>query len=116
MVADWPLMLPLLPPSSLTLARSTPCETYAQRQKHDRYDAGFQGSRYDFAALVFETSGAVNEEGMNILKQIIRFASKRECVANSSFAGRAWACVSSCIQTSVAQAILNRDYVEEDND
>ena len=104
----------ICPLASSHLHEESPCETYALRQKHDRYDAGFKGSRYDFAAMVFETSGAVNEEGMNILKQIIRFASKWECTANASFAGRAWARVSSCIQISVAQAILNRDFVEED--
>jgi len=69
------------------LTYAPPCKIYAARQKHDRYDAGFKGSRYEFAAMVFETSGAVNVEGMNILRQIIRFASKRECVGNSSFAG-----------------------------
>ena len=87
-----------------------PCELYAERQKHSRYDAGFVGSRYDFAAMVFETSGAVNSEGADIIRQLIRFASKRECVGNSSFAGRAWARIACCIQTSVSQAILNRDY------
>lgn len=93
---------------------AVPCETYAAKRKHNRYDAGFRGSRFDFAAMVFETSGAVNVEGMNILRQIIRFASKRECVGNSSFAGRAWARVGCCIQFSVAQAILNRDYGDVD--
>ena len=89
-----------------------PCEVYAERQKHKRYDAGFVGSNYDFVAMVFETSGAVNSEGNDIIKQLIRFASKRECMGNSSFAGRSWARISCCIQTSVAQAILNRDYVD----
>src|SRR5690349_845705 len=44
-------------------------------------------ARYEFAAMVFETSGAVNSEGNDIIKQLIRFASKRECVGNSSFVG-----------------------------
>jgi len=35
-----------------------PCEAYAANQKHARYDPGFVDSRYDFAAMVFETSGA----------------------------------------------------------
>ena len=91
------------------VAEEDPCEHYAALQKHARYDAGFVGSRYDFAAMVFETSGAVNKEGQNILKQLIRFASKRENAGNSSYAGRAWARVSCCIQYSVAQSILNRD-------
>ena len=93
-----------------------PCEDYAQHQKHNRYDASFDKSRYDFVAMVFETSGAVNEEGGEILKQLIRFASKRMGAGNSSFAGRAWARVSCCIQTAVAQSILNREYVGENED
>ena len=77
----------------------------SRSEEHARYDRGFVGSRYDFAAMVFETSGAVNLEGMNIMRQIIRCASKRECVGNSSFAGRAWARVGCCVQHSVAQSI-----------
>ncbi len=45
---------------------------------------------------MFETSGGVNAEGEQVVKQIFRFA------------GRAWARLSCCIQDSVAQAILNR--------
>jgi hypothetical protein len=99
----------ICPLAQTHMGEAEPCETYAKRQKHDLYDAAFRDSNYDFAAMVFETSGAVNEEGMNVLRQIIRFASKRECAGNSSFAGRSWARVGCCIQTSVAQAILNRD-------
>src|SRR6185437_13628791 len=54
----------------LTLLQEHPCELYAERQKHARYDAGFKGSRFDFAAVVFETSGAVNSEGNDIIKQL----------------------------------------------
>ena len=104
---DVAVICPLAPSH---LQQEHPCELYAERQKHARYDAGFKGSRFDFAAVVFETSGAVNSEGNDIIKQLIRFASRRECVGNSSFAGRAWARIGCCIQTSVAQAILNRDY------
>lgn len=104
---DVAVICPLAPTH---LHEDAPCEIYAVRQKHNLYDASFRGSRYDFAAMIFETSGAVNTEGMNIMRQIIRFASKRECVGNSSFAGRAWARVGCCIQSSVAQAVLNRDY------
>jgi len=31
-----------------------PCEVYAQRCKHAKYDVGFRGSQFDFAAMVFE--------------------------------------------------------------
>jgi hypothetical protein len=108
---DVAVICPLAPSH---LHEEEPCETYATRQKHARYDSGFVGSRFDFAAMVFETSGAVNNEGADIIRQLIRFASKREGTGNSSFAGRSWARISCCIQTSVAQAILNRDYCESD--
>ena len=67
--------------------------------KYDRYEEGFKGSDYDFVALVFETSGAVNADGSQVLKQIFRCASKRSCVGHSNF----------CIQISAAKMILNRD-------
>ena len=102
----------LCPVAQSQVKEEEPCEKYAQTQKHNRYDAGFVQSGYDFAAMVFETSGALNSEGTDILKQLIRFASKRECVGNSWFAGRTWARISCCIQTAVAQAILNRDYYD----
>ena len=38
----------------------------------------FEHSDYDFSPVNFETSGAVNKEGETVLKQIIRFASKRD--------------------------------------
>ena len=93
-----------------------PCEEYARLHKHNRYDASFVNSRGDFVAMVFETSGAVNEEGENIMKQLIRFAAKRLGVGNSIFAGRAWARVSCSIQAAVAQAILNREHVGENEE
>ena len=61
--------------------------------------------------MVFETSGAVNKEGENVLKQIIRFASKREGITHTVFASRAWARLSCCVQVASAQQILNRDSV-----
>jgi hypothetical protein len=100
------------PVAASHLNQEEPCEWYAAHQKHRLYDRGFVGSRYDFAALVFESSGAVNSEGESVLKQLIRFAAKREKAGNSSYAGRAWARVSCCIQISVAQSILNRDHAE----
>jgi len=50
-----------------------PCDSYAQTQKIDRYAAAFVHSDYDFAPVIFETSGALNKEGETVLKQIIRF-------------------------------------------
>ena len=97
------------------MAQDQPCESYASQRKHNYYDQGFVGTNFDFVAMVFETSGAVNVEGLNIIKQLIRFASKREGVQNSVFAGRTWARIACSIQYSVAQGILNRAYFEEDN-
>lgn len=96
----------------LHLGEVNPCEEYASTQKHRKYDASFASSRYSFAPVVFETSGGVNAEGEQVLKQIIRFASARSGSRHSFFASRAWARVSCCIQDSVAQQILNRSPVD----
>ena len=99
----------ICPVAASHLNEEEPCESYAVLHKHARYDESFKNSDYDFAAMVFETSGAVNAEGLNVLKQIFRCASKRSKASHASFCGRAWARLSSCIQISVAQMILNRD-------
>ena len=87
---------------------SSPCEDYAAQQKHAKYDASFRGKNYLFAAVVFETTGAINEEGARVLSQLARFASKRMGREFSSFCGRAWVRFSCNLQRSVSQAILNR--------
>ena len=43
-----------------------------------------------------------------MLRQLFRFAAKREGVQLSVYCGRAWARLSCNLQSSVAQAILNR--------
>ena len=50
-----------------------PCEWYTATQKHGEYDASFGGT----GAMVFETLGAINVEGEEMLQQLFRFASKR---------------------------------------
>jgi len=90
------------------VSRSSPCEYYAESKKHAYYDADFRGTSFFFAALVFESTGAVNEEGLAVLRQLFRFAAKREGVQLSVYCGRAWARLSCNLQSSVAQAILNR--------
>ena len=59
--------------------------------------------------MVFETSGALNDEGHEVLKQILRCASTNSRMGHSSFCSRAWARLSCCIQISVAKMILNRE-------
>ena len=61
-----------------------------------------------FCAMVWETLGAINEEGEDVIRQIFRFAAKRLGHEFSSYCGRSWARVSCCLQRSVAQAILTR--------
>ena len=92
----------------LHMGVDNPCEEYATAHKHRKYDSGFVGSRYFFAPVVFETSGGVNGEGEEVIKQILRFASSRSGSRHCVFAGRAWARIACCIQDSVAQSILNR--------
>jgi hypothetical protein len=67
-----------------------------------------RGKNYLFAAVVFETTGAINEEGARVLSQLARFAAKRQGREFSSFCGRAWVRFSCNLQRSVSQAILNR--------
>jgi hypothetical protein len=94
------------------LGKLEPCESYAQHEKIDRYADAFVHSDYDFAPVIFETSGALNKEGETVLKQIIRFASKREGITHTIFASRAWARLSCCVQAASAQQILNRDFFD----
>ena len=90
------------------LSRSDPCEHYAEAKKHSYYDAGFKGTQFEFAAMVFESTGGVNAEGLAVLRQLFRFAAKREGSQLSVYCGRAWARLSCNLQSSVAQAVLNR--------
>ena len=85
-----------------------PCEWYAATQKHGKYDASFKDTQYTFSAMVFETLGAVNVEGEEVLRQLFRFAAKRLGREFTSYCGRAWARISCNLQRSVSQAILNR--------
>ena len=57
---------------------------------------------------MFESTGGVNEEGLAVLRQLFRFAAKREGSQLSVYCGRAWARLSCNLQSSVAQAVLNR--------
>jgi hypothetical protein len=47
-----------------------PCEQYAATQKHGKYDKDFVGTNYSFCAMVWETLGALNDEGEEVLRQI----------------------------------------------
>ena len=84
------------------------CEWYATTQKHGKCDASFEGTDYFFAAIIFETLGAINVEGEEVLKQLFRFAAKRLGREFTSYCGRAWARVSCNLQRSVSQAIITR--------
>jgi hypothetical protein len=85
-----------------------PCENYALNEKHKKYDTSFRGQPYDFAAMVFETTGAINSEGVGVLKQIWRFGARQQSRMLCVYIGRAWARLSCNLQRSVSQAILNR--------
>jgi hypothetical protein len=71
----------ICPLAASHLHKPEPCESYAKTAKTNRYAPAFKNSDYDFAPVVFETSGALNREGETVLKQIIRFASKREGIS-----------------------------------
>ena len=85
-----------------------PCEDYASIRKHAKYDASFVSTEYMFSPMVFETLGAINTEGEEVLKQLFQFAAKRLGREYTSYCGRAWARFSCNLQRSIAQAILSR--------
>ena len=45
----------ICPLAASHLHQEAPCELYAERQKHARYDKSFKGSHFDFSAMVFES-------------------------------------------------------------
>jgi hypothetical protein len=96
------------PLSKTSLRVIDPCEDYGVVRKHRKYDVSFEGTDYTFCAMVFETLGAINGEGEEVLRQLFRFAAKNLGREFSSFCARAWARLSCTLQRSVAQAILNR--------
>jgi len=57
----------------LKAPNQSPCEHYADQYKHAKYDKDFEGSEYLFSAIVWETTGAVNAEGEEVLRQIMRY-------------------------------------------
>src|ERR1700760_2109554 len=76
------------PLASSNLHISEPCESYATWKKHAYYDDDFKGTAFEFAAMVFETTGGVNNEGMEILRQLFRFAAKHQGQQLSVYCGR----------------------------
>ena len=48
----------------------SPCEEYAETQKHGKYDKSFAETNFSFCAMVWETLGALNSEGEEVLRQI----------------------------------------------
>ena len=62
--------------SDSNIRMSSPCENYAHNRKHAKYDKKFEGSETS-SAQSWETLGAVNSEGEDYLRQIMRFAAMR---------------------------------------
>ena len=81
---------------------------YALTKKHAYYDNDFKGTAFEFAAMVFETTGGVNNEGLELLRQLFRFAAKHQGIQLSVYCGRAWARLACGLQSSVSQCFLNR--------
>ena len=98
------------------LKKESPCEYYAESYKHAKYQKDFVGTEYLFAAVVWETTGAINAEGEDVLKQIMKFAAQRQGREVSSFCGRQWALFSCCLQRSVAKMIWLRSSGQIDCD
>ena len=96
------------PFSSSNLSRDSPAEYCAAHLKHHKYDNDFKNTNFDFSAVIFESTGAVNREGKEFLAQLFRFAARYSGSHLSVYAGRAWARLSCTLQSSVAQSVINR--------
>ena len=96
------------PFGSHNLSLNEPCESYAWSKKHIKYDEGFKGTCFDFVPMIFETTGGVNDEGLEMLRQLFRFAAKHQNLQLSVYCGRAWARLACSLQFSVSQCLLNR--------
>ena len=105
---EQPSMSPSPPPSLLTICRVRSHARYAETHQHNYYDKDFKGTAFEFAAMIFETTGAVNSEGLDLLRQLFRFAAKHQSRQLSVYCGRAWARLSCSLQSSVSQCFLNR--------
>ena len=84
-----------------------PCEDYAQFHKHKKYDPSFKGIPYLFSPIVFETLGAINLEGANVLSQVfvgltVWVASSALTVAEVGLVFRATSSGQSLKQSSIA--------------
>ena len=88
------------------MSHKEPCENYAEPKKHDYYDEDFKGTAFEFAALVFETTGGVKMRVSNCY--VSYFAAKHQSLQLSVYCGRAWARLSCSLQSSVSQCFLNR--------
>ena len=58
--------------------------------------------------MAFETLGAVNDQGEEVMRQLFTFAAQHLGREFSSYCSRGWARLSCCLQRSVAQMIANR--------
>jgi len=59
----------------------SPATGMRQPRNYGKYDASFKDTQYTFSAMVFETLGAVSDQGEEVLRQLFRFAAKRLTVA-----------------------------------
>ena len=91
-----------------SLRLSSPCEDYAAVQKHRKYGEDFKGTNFFFCAMVFETLGAINDQGEEVMRQLFTFAAQHLGREFSSYCSRGWARLSCCLQRSVAQMVANR--------
>jgi hypothetical protein len=64
------------PFSIVGLRSSEPCEAYALK-RHTKNDAANVDVEFVFATLVLETTGGINKEGADFLKQLFRFAARQ---------------------------------------
>ena len=92
------------PFSASNLNRDSPAEYCAAYLKHRKYDEDFKHTRFDFSALLFESTGAVNREGKEFLAQLFRFAARYSGTHLSVYAGRLSCTLQSAVESDQPDA------------
>ena len=90
------------------LREESPCEAYAQHDKHARYDEGFVNSNYAYIPMVFETTGGLNSEGQAFFAKLLLAARNFQSDPHSVHMGRGWQTLSCVLQCAIAQMVVNR--------
>jgi len=68
-----------------------PANSYAQKQKHKKYDEGFSKTNIHFIAAITETFGGWSDEALDLITEVSRRGAKRLMEKNADYINISWA-------------------------